>query len=108
MFNFLFHQYFSRFSGKFLPVCLFLDQADQKPTMCKMPEMVPAKKLPSQVRHQDQGQDFHARRLQDPQGHGAASSQEWESRPVKDLENIEQPVDLKKPREVKEEIKVDF
>ena len=81
--------------------------------MCKMPEMVPAKKLPSQVRHQDQGQDgprqdFHARRLQDPQGHGGASSQEWESRPVKDLENIEQPVDLKKPREVKEEIKVDF
>ena len=81
--------------------------------MCKMPEMVPAKKLPSQVRHQDQGQDgprqdFHARRLQDPQGHGGASSQEWESRPVKDLENIEQPVDLKKPRDVKEEIKVDF
>ena len=79
--------------------------------MCKMPEMVPAKKLPSQVRHQDQGQDGPRqdfRRLQDPQEHGAASSQEWESRPVKDLENIEQPVDLKKPRDVKEEIKVDF
>ena len=79
--------------------------------MCKMPEMVPAKKLPSQVRHQDQRQDGPRqdfRRLQDPQEHGGASSQEWESRPVKDLENIEQPVDLKKPRDVKEEIKVDF
>ena len=54
--------------------------------------------------------------FQQAQGHqqdhleNAASSQNWGPHnpcvEVKDFENLDQPVDLQKPREVKEEIKV--
>ena len=100
-----------------------------------MPEMVPARRLSIQTGHQGQSQDGchqgqdgrhqdrHLRpadhqhgHFQRAQGHQqdqqeqAASSYEWvphhPSAEVKDFENLDQPVDLQKPREVKDEIKV--
>ena len=87
-----------------------------------MPEMVPARRLSLQNRHQDQGQDGrqqdrHLRpadhhrigHFRSSQGHEdlAVRSQDWVVHPeAKDFENLDQPVDLQKPRAVKEEIKV--
>ena len=96
----------------------FLEQADVKSPLRKMPEMVPARRLSIQTRHQDQGQDGrqqdrHLRPDHHRIGHFrssqgtqdlAVSSQDWVLHP--DVESFDQPVDLQKPREVKEEIKV--
>ena len=80
-----------------------------------MPEMVPARRLSLQTCHQDQGQDCrhlrpdHPRTSQGQKGHQDVSSQDWGLHPdveVKDFGNLDQPVDLQKPRVVKEEIKV--
>merc|ERR1719430_477563 len=85
--------------------------------------MVPARRLSLQTRHQDQGQDGRQQdRLLRPadhhrighfrssQGHEdlAVRSQDWVLHPeAKDFENLDQPVDLQKPRAVKEEIKME-
>jgi len=94
-------------------------EADVKSPLRKMPEMVPARRLSIQTRHQDQGQDGrqqdrHLRPDHHRIGHFrssqgtqdlAVSSQDWVLHP--DVESFDQPVDLQKPREVKEEIKAE-
>ena len=56
---------------------------------------------------QGQDQDLHLQHIahrRSSQGHGT-SSQKWEGE-VKNAENAEHPVDLQKPKDIKEEINV--